>query len=160
MLVSCSHQYNYYSYYSDEAEIDSGTIAVYFSSATFNKISEEPEITEHNEPFGFRVVFLTEDEPGEEIRINVLAVSPTNTQFTLYKLNELGVTKPTYGHREKQARASGYSGLIKNITNGHQPIEIDLEVIYKGKSQRVKFKLKPEYREEHRNNWFDGVMSV
>ena len=159
LLVSgCTHLYKMYEYEGVDLESKFGTIGVSVSG-TWNEISKEPEITELASPYTMRIGFVTPDEPGEKIMIKVISIGPSLEAVNYYKANENGRTKKSFAYKS-ESKSSWYAVVVSNIKPEHKPLTLKFELHYQGAIEYYEVVLKPKYWEEHRNNFYDGIMSV
>lgn len=147
-----------YEYEGVDLESKFGTIEVSVSG-TWNEVSKEPEITELTSPYRIRIGFITPDKADQEIMIKVISVETSSAPVSYYKANELGKTKKSFAY-EEESKTSWYAAVVSNIESDYKPITVSFELHYNGAIEFYTVVLKPKYREEHRNNFYDGIMSV
>ncbi|WP_417535077.1 hypothetical protein [Methylophaga sp.] len=158
LLSGCTHLYKMYEYEEVNLESNFGSIGVAVSG-TWNEISKDPEITELASPYTIRIGFITPDKPDQEVMIKVISVGPSLEAVNYFKANETGVTKKSFAY-QSDSNSSWYAVVISNIQPEYQPITLEFELHYRGSIESYKVVLKPKYWEEHRNNFYDGIMSV
>ena len=157
-LFGCTHLYKMYEYEGLELQSKFGEIGVSVSGS-WKEISKDPDVTEKTGPYSVRIALHTSEQAGENIEIRVTDIGPSKTPVRFYKANEVGQTKATFAY-QKESTTSYYSVLVSNIESDHEVIFIKFEVHYKGGVEKFDVELKPKFWKEHRNNFFDGIMSV
>ncbi len=157
-LFGCTHLYKMYEYEGVELQSEFGEIAVSVSG-TWKEISKDPDVTEKTGPYSVRIALITTDQPGEDIEIRVTDLTPSKTPVRFYKTNEIGQTKKTFAY-QTESKTSYYSVLVSDIESDHEAILLKFELHYKGSIEKFDVELKPTFWKEHRNNFFDGIMSV
>ena len=158
LLSGCTHLYKMYEYEGADLESKFGSIGISVSG-TWNEISKDPEVTELTSPYTIRIGFITPDKPDEEVMIKVISVGPSLEKVNYYKANETGITKKTFAY-QSESNSSWYAVVISNIQPEHQPLTLKFEFHYRGSIEYYEVVLKPKYWEEHRSNFYDGIMSV
>lgn len=90
----------------------------------------------------------------------LLLLSDCTHLYKMYeKANETGKTKKSFAN-QSESNSSWYAVVISNIQPEYQPLTLEFELHYRGSIESYKVVLKPKYWEEHRNNFYDGIMSV
>lgn len=157
-LTSCTHLYKMYEYEGVDLESKFGTIGVSVSG-TWNEVSKDPEITELTSPYRIRIGFITSEKPDQEVMIKVVSVEPSSAPVSYYKANEPGKTKKSFAY-QAESKTSWYAVVVSNIEPDYKPLTVNFELHYQGVVEVYTVVLKPKYWEEHRNNFYDGIMSV
>lgn len=152
-LAGCAnHLYKIYDYEIETVTLPFGNLYIE-SKGTDKTISREPDVTEVGDPIFFRLVVLTGGEPGQPISISVLNAEALEIVRT-FGLS--GVTDPNASFMSlDKTRTTGLQAGIRIITR-HEPITLELEIIFKSEVSRVVVELDPRYREE----WQGGLMSI
>jgi hypothetical protein len=157
-ILGCTHLYKLYEYKPVSVPCKFGVLQIN-AHGDWKKISEDPEITIKAEPYYVRIAYMSKDQPGKDIQINVISVTPSSEKWSVYELNVPGKTKKPFSRIEKTYTAE-YTRLIQNIYPDHEPIKIELEIHYRGTIEKVYITLDPFLKKEHHNNTFDRFMSV
>lgn len=100
-------------------------------------------------PYTFRLYFLTDDPPGEPIRVAVRNLSELGADAALFFIEET-TRRDSFPVRQPPITTTGHISLITDAETNHEPVTLQVDVTYKGRTERAIVPLVPRYHESRR----------
>lgn len=148
-LSACSHVlYRTHDYEPAVVTLAAGTLHVETLPRTYAE-NRASKVYEQRGPYTFRLFFLTEDAPGEAIRIAVRNLAELGEEAALFFIEET-TRRDTFPVTQPPITTTGHISLITDADTNHEPVTLQIDVTYKGRTESVTVPLVPRYHESRR----------
>lgn len=140
--------YRIYDYELAIVELASGTLYVETLPRTYAE-NRYSRVYEQRGPYDFRLFFLTDDAPGEAIRVAVRNLAELGEGAGLFFIEET-TKRDTYPVMEPSIMATGHISLVTDVDSKHEPVTLLVDIAYRGRMESATVQLTPRYSESRR----------
>ncbi len=163
LLSGCSHLYKHYDYEAGRSQAHGGEVTVVLNGG-FSVESKSPSITKVGSPYCVVVYWHSKNLAleGNDIETRILSVTQESGLEIRVNATKQGKIKTPNKRFHPDAEDKSYfnAAACDLVIELHEPVTVQGVIVINGVEHEFKARLEPKYWQEHRNDTFDGIMSV